>query len=78
MIKKRIILIVIIGLVFFVAGSAQGKKAFQHKFLSEDDYLNLPEEKIDLAEGALIIAKGFYPELDIQKYLDQIDAMLHI
>ena len=41
----------------------------------ETDYLGCPENKIDIAKAALIIAKGFYPGLDVQKYLDQVNTM---
>ena len=41
----------------------------------ETDYLNLPENEIDIAKAALIVAKGFYPGLDVQKYIDQVNTM---
>ena len=34
-----------------------------------------PEESIDVAEAALLIAKEEYPELDVQAYLKRLDAM---
>jgi regulator of sirC expression with transglutaminase-like and TPR domain len=42
--------------------------------MSEFDFLlTLDDSEIDLAEAALIIAKDEYPELDIGRYLEQID-----
>ncbi|MCK5706856.1 MAG: tetratricopeptide repeat protein [Candidatus Aureabacteria bacterium] len=72
--KKTFFMLLSIALFFCCSSLAKGQNATK-VFLSEKEYLDLPEEKIDIAEGALIIAKGFYPELDIQKYLDQIDVM---
>ena len=43
--------------------------------LPEEEYLKLKNDQIDIAVGSLIIAKGMYPDIDIQKYLNQIDAM---
>jgi len=44
-------------------------------FPSEKEYFNQPEDKINIAEGALIIARGYYPELDIHAYIRQIETM---
>jgi regulator of sirC expression with transglutaminase-like and TPR domain len=38
-----------------------------------DILLSLDDSEIDLAEAALIIAKDEYPELDVSRYLEQID-----
>ena len=40
-----------------------------------EENLNLPEEKIDIAQDALVISKGVNPDLDINKYLKQIDKV---
>jgi regulator of sirC expression with transglutaminase-like and TPR domain len=36
-----------------------------------------PDDEIDLAEGALLIAKKAYPDLDIGDYLSRIDRLAH-
>lgn len=38
-----------------------------------EEILTLDDSEIDLAEGALIIAKDEYPELDVPYYLERID-----
>lgn len=73
-ITKALLVILLAGIVP-LPEVAKAESAQHSTFLSEKEYLNLPEDKIDIAEGALIIAKGYYPELNIQKYLNQIDAM---
>ena len=45
--------------------------------LLEEEYLGLPEEDIDIAEGALIIASGFHPDLDKERHLRRVDEMAH-
>ena len=40
-----------------------------------EEILNLPEEKIDIVYAALVISKGVKPDLDINKYLKQIDEV---
>jgi tetratricopeptide (TPR) repeat protein len=47
----------------------------EYLILTEEEYLKLPNDKIDIAVGSLIIAKGNYPDIDIKKYLNQIDTM---
>jgi len=42
---------------------------------SLEGYLKFPEDKIDIAEGALLIEKELYPDLDIQRSLNKIDAI---
>jgi len=42
---------------------------------SEAEYLALPEERIDIAMGALIIAEKLNPQLDIARHLRQIDIL---
>src|SRR5882724_5744623 len=37
-----------------------------------------PENQVDLASAALLIALDEYPTLDIQKYLREIDAMASV
>jgi regulator of sirC expression with transglutaminase-like and TPR domain len=34
-----------------------------------------PDDQIDLAEAALLVAKEEYPDLDVQAYLERLDAM---
>jgi regulator of sirC expression with transglutaminase-like and TPR domain len=36
---------------------------------------NAPEDRIDLAEGALVIAAESYPQLDISAYMRRLDAL---
>lgn len=36
-----------------------------------------PEDRINLAEGALLIAAEAYPRLDIPEYLSRLDALAH-
>jgi len=40
-----------------------------------EEILSLPEEKIDIAQAALVIAKGVDFKINIEKYLKQIDSM---
>lgn len=42
--------------------------------LPEYDYLERPEDEISLAEGALLIAKGLYPEIDVNRCLEQVET----
>ena len=37
--------------------------------------LALPDEAIDLAQAALLIAREEYPELLVSRYLDRLDEM---
>lgn len=39
------------------------------------DFANLPDSELELATGALLIAKSDYPELDVADYQQQLDAM---
>ncbi|MEK7448064.1 MAG: tetratricopeptide repeat protein [Planctomycetota bacterium] len=77
--KYRLIII-----IFFLAVSAGGVAVSQSnldKFLlkSEDEILSevakLPDKDINLGAVALVLAKGYYPEIDIKKYLFQLDKM---
>jgi tetratricopeptide (TPR) repeat protein len=43
---------------------------------SEEQYLSRAEAMMDIAEGSLIIARGMYPEIDIQSYLGKINLMV--
>jgi regulator of sirC expression with transglutaminase-like and TPR domain len=42
--------------------------------LTEKEYLGLPEDDIDIAEGGLIIAKGIHPDMQVGEYLEVIDS----
>ena len=46
---------------------------------TEDEILTevakLPDKDIDLGAVALVLAKGYYPEVDIRKYLHELDKM---
>lgn len=44
----------------------------RHRFITE---VRQPAERIDLAKSALYIAQEEYPELDVDRYLAQLDAM---
>jgi regulator of sirC expression with transglutaminase-like and TPR domain len=39
------------------------------------DLINRPDDEIDLAEAALLIAKSVNADLDIERYLSQIDSL---
>ncbi|MBI1909635.1 MAG: transglutaminase family protein [Deltaproteobacteria bacterium] len=39
------------------------------------DIAHLPEEEIELAEAALLVAKEQYPDLDVSSYLTKLDEM---
>ncbi|MBN2198962.1 MAG: tetratricopeptide repeat protein [Candidatus Aminicenantes bacterium] len=41
----------------------------------EQTYLALPEERIDVGRGTLLIARGLYPDLDVDRYVAELDAM---
>ncbi|MBN2562282.1 MAG: tetratricopeptide repeat protein [Phycisphaerae bacterium] len=43
--------------------------------LSEDEYLDLPDDQIDVAQAALTIAKGIRRDLDIRTCLEQVDRI---
>jgi len=43
--------------------------------LTEEEIIRLPEKEIDLAECCLILAKSVYPEVNIEKYINIVDAM---
>jgi regulator of sirC expression with transglutaminase-like and TPR domain len=40
-----------------------------------DALLGLPDEAIDLAQAALLIAREEYPDLEVSRYLDRLDEM---
>jgi len=44
--------------------------------LSEEEYLELPDDKITVTEGSLIVAREVFTDLDIPAYLKQIDSMV--
>lgn len=44
--------------------------------LTIEKYLELPEERVTIAEGSLIIAKEVFPDLNVSHYLGQIDNMV--
>ncbi len=50
-----------------------GRKGLQAKTI--DEMLALPDEEIDIGLGALLIGKEYDPDLDIPKYLAQLDQM---
>ncbi len=50
-----------------------GRKGFHAK--SIDDMFALPDEEIDVGLGALLIGKEYDPDLDVPKYLAQLDTM---
>jgi Flp pilus assembly protein TadD len=52
-----------------------GRKGLQAKTI--DEMLALPEEEIDIGLGALLIGKEYDPDLDVSKYLAQLDQMAH-
>ncbi|MFH1226500.1 MAG: tetratricopeptide repeat protein [Planctomycetota bacterium] len=57
-----------------VKKSADDKDASLPNYLV--DILNSEDKDIDLAKTALLIAKDVYPDVDIDKYLKKIDAMV--
>jgi len=69
------ILFVLLGIMLCAAALTPSEALAEKTFLAAKDYVQLPEEKIDIAEGSLIIAKDIYPDLDIQEYINKIDAM---
>lgn len=40
-----------------------------------EQVIEKPEDEVDLAEGALILASDEYPELDVSRYLARLDKM---
>ncbi|MCW9013692.1 MAG: tetratricopeptide repeat protein [Gammaproteobacteria bacterium] len=40
-----------------------------------EQFLRQPDENIDLAEGALMVARMEYPDLDVNSYLDRIHSL---
>ena len=47
----------------------------QHSSKNLSDFCALPDQEIDLALGALLIAKDHYPDLEVSTYLSKIDEM---
>ena len=47
----------------------------QHLQLTEEEVIRLPEEEVDIAESCLIFTKSVYPEIDIEKYINIVEAM---
>jgi len=47
----------------------------QRRHLREREYLKLPECQIDIAEAVLIIAKRLHPDTNVEKCLQDIDAI---
>jgi hypothetical protein len=39
------------------------------------ELIKRPDEAVDLAEAALLIAKSAYPDLDVVRYLARIEAL---
>lgn len=64
--------VVLLAILFSIQACAGDSKNWSQV---EKAYLTLPEEQLAIAEGSLVIAKGLYPDLNIQEYLGQIDAM---
>lgn len=60
--------------VFVLTGVLLSTSIFAQQY-SLDEYLNLPEGKIDIATGALLVEKGILPDLDIDIYLQKISLM---
>jgi tetratricopeptide (TPR) repeat protein len=50
-----------------------GRKGLQAKTI--DEMLALPDEEIDIGLGALLIGKEYDPDLNVPKYLAQLDQM---
>ena len=82
----RIGLFVCFGVLLSIYGYGNRTTAFgsipkvsfvnkEYRILPEEEYLKLQDDEIDIATGSLIIAKGLYPDIDIKKYLNQIDNM---
>lgn len=62
--------------IFFLAGGLLLLPIFSFsQYYSVEEYLKLPEEKIDIAEGALLIEKEIHPNLNVQSLLERINKM---
>ncbi|HCX89805.1 MAG TPA: hypothetical protein DHT43_04645, partial [Deltaproteobacteria bacterium] len=70
--KKLLYVIFSFSAIFFNSSFFLAQTTYPQNI---EQILNLHEEEIDIALAALIIAKGIEPELDIDKYLKQIDSM---
>ena len=62
-----------IGLVVY--SSLTSKSHIPLKAETIDELLALPDEKIDIGLGAILIGKEYDPELDVRKYLRKLDKM---
>lgn len=77
--KYRLLLFFIASFVLICsdcafAGKSETMRDVRLKLYAlEDEYLSLPEERISVAEGALLIEKVYDPRLDVNKYLGKID-----
>lgn len=61
-----------ITLAFFCMSVTYGKEKI---YLSEEDYLKLPEDQISIAESSLIFAKQLKSDIDIKRYLKIVNKM---
>jgi len=77
--NKRFILTVLLFLVCL--SGCVGNDSMPDRLInkSEDEIIDeiaaMPDNDIDIGFSSLVIAKGYYPEIDIKKYLSQLDTM---
>ncbi len=71
--------LVVFAFVFLIVGCAVSSKVSVIKILDEETLLrnlaDTPDNQINIGLYSLSIAKGFYPNIDIAKYLKKLDTM---
>ena len=73
---KKYFLFSALAIIVAISFCATAQSWAEKIFLTEEEYFNLPEDRLDIAEAALVIIKGYKPDLDVQKYLNRIDSIV--
>jgi len=66
-------LITTIFLVIFVCGSAFPQSSYTGQIV--EDLFDLPEEEINIGIATLVLAKEFYPNMDVDFFLQAFDYL---
>ncbi|MEW6238731.1 MAG: tetratricopeptide repeat protein [Candidatus Omnitrophota bacterium] len=61
--------------LFLIPSAGWGKDISADSPQTLEEYIALPEEQIDPARAALLLVKEASPEIDIESYLQRVDAM---
>lgn len=74
-IVRLVILVSLAAIGLVVYSSLHKKRERPLKARTIDEMLALPEEQIEVGLGALLIGKEYDPNLDVRKYLKELDNM---